>query len=238
MATLLRVKWLLLLGIYLPATVFAAGSAQINSAGETSTIYWQDINTVRVDAGNAREYLLLKDDKVYSLYEEAGQLQAMEVSSMLKMLGQAADALAQEYPSFGMVESIKATGKTANIAGINGHVYQLHSKDARGEPSQIELVLSNDARVVEMTQTYLKVIENIVGSKSIASFLAALPKNERGLLQSGEDFKLLSINAKMPDKQLFTLPAQTQNVDKLLDQAAKEMQMWQQELEKQLKQRQ
>lgn len=196
-----------------PAIAWAAGTAVLTGDGSDTgelVVMWLDNGAMRVnpDASNPSNYMLLKDNNIYSVGIADGEVMVMEMGGMLKALGSTAMSMGGDNISIPVgVESVKDTGKTETIAGIEGTVYTLTTIDANGKTETDEAVLTDDKLVTELTMTYLNSMLPIFDQNSPEKFIDALPNNRRGLLRYGGDFRLVSITDDAPDAKDFELPA-------------------------------
>lgn len=192
-----------LLALLLPVVAQAAGSATFDTGGDSQlVIYWQDDGNLRMGAANAGHYMLIENGKAYSVSTASKPAQVIELGGMIKALSGKND-----QPTFGAIASIKATGKHETIAGIRGKVYRVDVVQPDGQQVSQTIVLTDNPLVREMTHAYISSFAAFAGNTRSDKFLAALPKGERGLLRTDDNFRLASITAKAPAADLFTLPA-------------------------------
>lgn len=210
--------------ILFPALTFAAGSAILESNGEKMEIQWLNSDTVRLGEVNAKEYSLLKNGKAYSVFYDNGQPQVIELGAMLQAMGQMAQQMADEYPDFGEVITTKATGKTETHAGVKGEVFLITAKQANGETETVEAVLSDNVTAKEMTDAFLSTVSLIAGSENTKRFTQQLPKGKTGLLRSGNDFVVTQLSSSAPAKARFDLPAEPQDMGKMMQGLSQQMQ--------------
>lgn len=212
-----------------PLYACAAGTATIETDGESSTIAWLNNSTIRVDMPFAYGgYMVARDGKIYmvSTNSTGGMPPVMEIGGMMqgfaamgnKAGGDSAGPLAKD------VTSIKATGKKETVAGIDGEVYELTTTDQQGHSQTLQAVFTDDPLVVEMTAAYLAFSEAMVGPKVIADFKSALPKSKRGLLRVGDEMVLQSIAADPPSASVFELPAKPMNIGDMMKDLMKQLQ--------------
>ncbi len=115
------------------------------------------------------------------------------------------DTLRQEFIS------AKATGKKETVAGFVGEVYELSWKDKDGVHTA-KSVLSKDPAVVEYSNAWMKLAENMaksMGQKVDNSIGRYLEKQGLGILKMGDDFQVVSIKPGKVNEQDFVLPKAT-----------------------------
>lgn len=197
-----------------PAWALAAGSATLDSGGgDTSRLHWQDAQTVRMDMADGEGHMVLRQGKLYMVNPQAGSGMppVLEIGAMMQGFAQAFDAgdgdqaVAQALSS--RVQSVKQTGQTETVAGIQGEVHEVVFVDSQGKTDQVQAVFTSDAQVVEMTAAYLAFTGAMIGPERVADFSQAMPKGQRGLLRLGDDLRVQSISGQGPDAGLFELPA-------------------------------
>lgn len=197
------------------APVLAGGTAQVRAGGEATQLAWQTQGAVRLNQASKPDYLLVRDGKAYSVSARGNTPVVMEIGGLLQGLG----ALAQSRPNQYLpdrVDQVKDMRKTETVAGIVGHVYQLTVTDTQGKAHATEAVLTDDLRVVDMTNSYLNSTQQLLGQAKTQQLTGALPANRRGILRLGNDFVLISISGQEPDADQFALPAQPVNLQNLL----------------------
>ncbi|MGB6241296.1 MAG: hypothetical protein WBF69_02310 [Castellaniella sp.] len=205
-----------LLTAWLPTPfAWAGGTAQVQAGGNTAQLAWQTQGAVRLGQTSRPDYLLVRDGKAYSVSVRGGAPVVMEVGGLLQGL----DALAQSRPNQYLperVEQIKDLRKTETVAGILGHTYQLTVADAQGKTHVTDAVLTDDPRVVDMSNSYLDSMRTLLGPAKVQQLAGALPADRRGILRLGNDFVLQSISGQEPAADRFVLPAQPVNLQNLL----------------------
>lgn len=207
----------------LPMLTLAAGTATIEGKSIEDngaiTVMWQDDGVMRInmDPTSSDNYMLLRDGKIYNVFNNEGQPMVMEMSGMMKAFGaMAKDAQNGEQMIPAGIESVEATGKSETVAGIKGHVYKVTVIDTDGTKKTDDAVFSSDATATEMTRIYMETMLSVFDLSDPESFLKELPDNERGLLRYGKDFYLTSISDQAPAADEFTLPAQPSNFADML----------------------
>lgn len=213
----------------LPAgPVLAGGSALIESRSEgmnsvtsatSQTIDWYDLKTVRLEFAEAGGYLLVRDGKAYSVTEESGTAQVIELGAMMQKMRSGGDSA--KSGAFGHVEHIEPTDILDEVAGISGMVYRVTTANGSGETSTQDWVLTNDPLVVEMTAAYLETASamygNPEGDDHISQFEDMLPSEHRGILRAGENYRVISISDEDVPKARFELPAKPMDLSDFMN---------------------
>lgn len=207
------------------ASVLAAGSATLldrsSDGAGTLTVLWQDDGTLRMnmDPDQPKDFMLLKDDKAYAVTYEEGAPMVLEVGGMLKTLSAFGSQMPEAEPMVPVgITSVKSTGRTETVAGITGRVYQITVADEDGESHSQEVVLTDDARAVEMTRVVLRKLLTMLEQGNADDVLAALPSKDKGLLRYGDDYVLTRLSGDAPDPAQFELPAKPMDLSGLLQQ--------------------
>lgn len=207
----------------LPMLVLAAGTATIEGSavedGGVVKIMWQDDGAMRINADTSSpdNHMIVRDGKMYSVFDNNGTPMVMEVGGMMKAFGAMANEdqdIAKDIPAG--IESVEATGKRETVAGIDGQVYKVTVVNADGTKKTDEAVFSSDATATEMTRVYLTTMLSIFDKGEPEAFMNALPDNERGLLRYGQDYRLVSISGEAPAASQFELPAKPTNLADML----------------------
>ena len=211
----------LALTVLTPLPLLAAGSATIKNGDDVSRMSWQDPQTVRTDTATEDAYMVLRDGKTYlvSTQIDSGMPPVMEVGDMVQGLADALDedgALTSPSARTPRIESVRKTGRTETVAGIQGDVYDVTLVDDQGETSHQSMVLTSDALATEMTAAYFAISGSIVGTERVAEFTDALPARQRGLLRLGDDIVVQAISSAAPAADTFELPAEPVNFGDLM----------------------
>src|SRR5699024_4799210 len=86
----------------------------------------------------------------------------------------------------------------------------------KGETRTQTLVLTDNPRVVEMTQAYMTALRSFIGPEKMGQLMQQLPAEDRGLLRAGTDYRLASISGAAPSAALFELPAEPSSLADML----------------------
>ena len=136
-----------------------------------------------------------------------GKIQVIDLSGMSAMMQAMRGQGKKGDNPFGSIDAVKATGASKTVAGIKGQVYQMTWTDPDGSQQSGDAVLTDNPLVVEMTQAYLNSMGAMIGAEYTRSYQDALPTDERGLLQVGDQFHVESIEQADPPASTFELPA-------------------------------
>lgn len=212
-----------------PLYAWAAGTATIETDGESHTIAWMNSNTIRVDMPAAEGgYMIARDGKVYMVSTESagGMPPVMEIGGMMQGFAEMGNSAEDDHagPLAKHITSIKATGKKETVAGIDGDVYELTTTDKQGKSETMRAVFTDDPLAVEMTAAFIAFSETMVGAETIAEFTSALPKNKGGLLRMGDEMVVQSIVADPPSASAFELPAKPVNMGDMMKELMKQLQ--------------
>ena len=154
--------------------------------------------------------MIMRDGKLYTVSNGM----VIEMGSMMRQLG---GAMAQSTPGSGPDDlnrfvSLKGTGKSETVAGVKGEVYELKYEDENGKLVTEEMVLSKDARAVEMRKAMeqmgqnMRVAMNRPETDGERKLMAAY--GNFGVLRYGTDFRVVSLSDKNPAMSRFELPAE------------------------------
>lgn len=213
---LARLKILIVAGAIVPLAAMAAGSATLESDGDTMQVMWQDTETARFGQVDDDSYMLVQSGKIYLVTHESGEPQVLDIGDMAQMFLAFLDedTLAEVVPD--KLDSVKATGKTETIAGITGEVYEISFTTGSGEKDQREAVLTDDKTITELTDVALNTFRTLTAMPELGQFIDALPKNRRGILRLDDSHVLASVSSEKPDDSFFELPSKPQGLQDLM----------------------
>ena len=208
--------------LLLAANSFAAGKVTIEGESEgnhyTMVIEYRDNHTLRMDFPNQQQgesYMLIKDNKVYTVTNINNSPMVMDLGAMSKMAAAfGGDDDGQDQATGPLnyeVLDMKATGKTETVAGIKGTVYMVTAKDVRGTHSE-EIVFSSDPKVRAYSDAWReagKTMQQVLvkDQESDNDLNHFMEKNKLGLLRYGKEYRVVSIDISKPTADRFTLPA-------------------------------
>lgn len=213
---LTSLKKLVAASAVLPLAVMAAGTATLESDGETMEVMWQDTETARFGQAGDDDYMLMQSGKIYLVMHEGGAPQVLDIGDMAQMFLAFLDedTLAELAPE--KLDSIEPTGKKETIAGIKGDVYKISFTTGSGKKEEKEAVLTGDKTITELTDVALKTFRTLTAMPELGEFVEALPKNQRGILRLDDSHILSSVSSKKPDDSLFELPGKPQGLQELM----------------------
>ncbi len=190
-----------------------AGSAEVAGPdGAKMQFEYADEDLVRIDHGSAQGYMVLRDNKMYSVVNSDGQTIVMDMGEMLRNFGQRG-AVQVPDETMGEVLSMQATGTYEEHAGIKGEVYEVRFVDQGGREQSSELVLTKDARareflhaIVQMSVTMAAAIgEDETGGREFAQRLDSM---NMGVLRFGDDMRVTRLSGEEVAASRFVLPAE------------------------------
>lgn len=195
---------LLALAALLPVTALAGGKAVIQkSGGSSKPVFWQEDGRLRLGSPDASEYSIIRDGAFYHVTVKNGKTMVINLASMFRMF----NAMSGQSTPESVIQSIKATGETETVAGIEGRVYLITTTTPRGKTRTRHYVLTDHPLVVEMTRVFMRGLLSAFGV-NVDKAMAALPEDDRGLLRIENEFQLVSISSADPAARLFKLPEQ------------------------------
>jgi len=205
----------------------AAGSVEYEvKAGEDRarmSIEWLDNRRMRMDMQVAgmpagmKAWQVMRDGKIYSITINDGQTMVLEMGGMMKMMGSMLGAQGvkggETLNDVQEFHSLQPTGRRETVAGVAGEVFLLDYKPGEGQRQQVEVVLSNQRTVREMTEAMLaygKLMSSAMGHVDPAGsrrLESEMQQRQLGLLRFGDQLKAVSISAQAPAEQRMELPA-------------------------------
>ncbi len=208
-----------------PGVALAAGTATFaGKDGKPMHVAWRAGDMLRMDVPGQSTYMIARDGKLYSVADDNGTPRVIEMSGMLKaMTAMASNSSGNGKLLDSQVQSVQPTGKTPTVAGIKGVQYRVTVKQGDGTSKTVDMVLTDNPLVVEMTHAYVTTFEPMVGDNRMDHWLAKLPAGERGVLQVGNEFRLTSISGDTPPASDFTLPAKPQNIGDMMQKMLRQM---------------
>lgn len=124
----------------------------------TMTVYYKDDNNIRIETED-EGFVLVTEDSVYTVISQHGRQIAIDMAEMGRMMEQHnQDPLQEEDPA---PTDIRRTDRTETVAGYEGRV---HTVTVEGET--LEIVLSDDDEVIELTRGFLTAINRMGQSVS------------------------------------------------------------------------
>lgn len=154
-------------------------------------------------------YLLVKDAVAYSVSTEDGQAVVMRLDA-LRGLGQLMPS-PSPTDDVAKVIQLSQTGGEETVAGIRGQVWSLRYQDSDGQSRQEEMVLSDDARVLELTRAMTGLSTAMMAAlgqeppQGLDSLQARL--EGKGILRMGQSMRVIALDGGLPPISRFSLPA-------------------------------
>ncbi|MBA4501827.1 hypothetical protein [Marinobacterium marinum] len=210
----------LLLLIAVPFPAWAGGLAHIQADGATTLIEFDGLGAMRLEQSDEPDvYMIMRDDRIYSVVEQAGTAFVIELGAAL---GKMSDD-APDNELFGAdVKEVKAFRKTERketVATIRGDVYELDYVDNSGDSGTETLVLSDDPVVYELTQATMAMsyimmrAAQIDKSADLKMMEQSILGEKLGVLRYGKEYVVSSIEESSPEAARFKLPAQPMDLD-------------------------
>ena len=205
----------------------AAGSVEYEVKADADrarmTIEWLDNSRMRMDMQVAgmpagmKAWQVMRDGKIYSVTINEGKPMVLEMGGMMKMMGSMLGAQGMKggetLNDVQEFHSLKPTGRRETVAGVAGEVFLLDYKPGEGQRQQVEVVLSNQRTVREMTEAMLaygKLMSSAMGHVDPAGsrrLESEMQQRQLGMLRFGDQLKAVNISAKAPSAQRMELPA-------------------------------
>ncbi len=210
---------------FLGASVLAgnlayAGAADLKSSdGDTLKFEYRG-DKLRINMDDDQGYMVVDDTGLYVVRDSDGQLMVIDAGKMMKMFGAMAGSAAPSVTSSEVV-SLKSTGRKEEHAGISGEVYELQYKEeGNSKVQRAELVLSGDARVLELSHAMsgmARVIAKSAGKslEGANEFERRLNKMGKGVLRYGDELYITAISDRKIDNARFVLPAEPQDLSSM-----------------------
>lgn len=216
----LRIKPSLLTALFfailLPICAHAAGSATIIASGNRAQVDWNN-GMVRIDPANSADHVILRDDHVYSITTANGEARVTDMTGMAQVLRRMIQNNSRaSIPFDATIDTVKATDAHKTVAGISGRVYRVTLTDANGRTETQRVVLTDNPQIVAMTRAWLQALPPVLGAAQVAQLAQALPDNDRGLLQIGDDYRLTAVSNTAPRASRFKLPDQSASLSDMV----------------------
>lgn len=200
-------------GLLAPVHAANGGQAFLVDEGEQIHVEFQAPNLLRVADSSGQGYMLMRDGKLYTVVNDAGQVMVLDVAAAMSAYG---DAFQDEGVLDGEIREVKdfsPTGNRHQIAGIEGEEFKMTFVDGNGDTQTDTMVLSRDARVVALTRTMhemSKLLLSINGGElpaSVTEMEKRILDQNWGVLKQGNDFEIKMISSDTPAMNRFELPA-------------------------------
>ncbi len=171
---------------------------------------------LRINIPDNQGYMILRDEHLYMVSENDGQVMVVDMNSAFSMFGGMAASATPEHVS-GKLVSMKATGRSESLAGMTGEVYLVRFIDHEGVERESEVVLSPDKRAIGFRDAVANMAMTMASSMRQAGMSEAMDSGEemqrklenlnRGVLRYGEDMRVQSITETTVAQERFVLPA-------------------------------
>lgn len=202
-----------------PALAWAGGQAIVISgdADQQLLMEYDDNNRVRMnmpqgEGADADMHMIVRDGGLYYVMMQDGQPMVIDAGSMMQGLGNLFSSQNQ-FGNEGMREfiSLDDTGRSEEIAGITGSVYELRFVDDNGSEQVETLVLSSDARARDLSAAFLTMSKTMMEAMQVEQQgweQMTLVLEDRGMLRYGSNFRVVSFDDGEPASGRFELPAE------------------------------
>jgi len=200
------------------ASTAMAGSAQIDSGGQITTMEYRDGGFLRMGVSN-ESYMLVRDEKLYMVNGTPGEEMVIDASAVLGAIGGMVPEIA---PTATEVVDIDKTGRRETVAGIEGEVWIFSYTDVDGYRQSEEMVVSRDRRVAEFRdamQDFARSMMITMGQDpdSLDAMNDSLNDEGVGMLRVGDSMKVVSISSDTVSVSRFDLPAAPTSIPGLAD---------------------
>ncbi|QJB56814.1 hypothetical protein [Pseudodesulfovibrio sp. zrk46] len=185
------------------------------SDGNMMTLCTRDSNHVRMDT-SPTSYMLLKDDKVYSVNrDDEGKWHVMDMAQMNSMGGGFTSMFGggDSAPEYDV--RYEKTGKTEKVAGYSGSVYKAVVFEDGKVVSRDEIVLCSHSNLKKLTNGWIAVATRMNNNQSKAfddSLEEAQKMGYGGVLRYGDSMRLSSLKVKNLKSSYYELPSGAQQV--------------------------
>lgn len=216
----------LAMAISFPA--LADGQAKLEAQSDKDSINmnvrWAGDN-LRMDFPGQSQagFMLLRDGKGYMVSQVQGQTMVMDMAKLKDMaesMGGNSETSNITGQQAKQVDSLKATGDTESVAGLEGDVYRIQWTDKNDQAHDDELVLSDDAQVRELMSAFHEYQRNMTGETDPIAM--ALEDRGLGMLRFGDRFKLAELSDASPAPDIFELPENAKTFEDLMGSAVSE----------------
>lgn len=208
-----------------PLFAWAGGVAVIESGidpghGRSTIEFSGDQIRMELTGAELDGYLLMRDGSVYTVTTQGGQPFVMDLSAMMNMLGGfMEDQTSLEAPISDLV-TVESTGRTEQVAGISGQVYNVTYIDDDGRQVTEEVVIGNHPALRALTrslESWSRTMAERLNTE-VADYdetMGQLLTYGDGILRLGSHYRLVSIDGNAPPASRFELPAAPQQMPDL-----------------------
>ncbi len=188
------------------------------SQEEQQKIQYKDDKHIKISMGPDGSMMII-GEKSYMVSTEDGQTTVMDMDEMRAMLGGMGGGMKQRAQAAKDDLNMKVIkkGKKRTVAGIKGQVWTIQFKED-GETEQVDVVVTDDKRVVKAMSAYGKAISRMAMSEeeSDDEFLSMMQIAPGHVMiasaedEEGNKFELQSFSEKSIAASTFVLPANAQ----------------------------
>lgn len=186
--------------------------------GSMITLCVRDTKHIRMDT-SPDSYMLFSGGKIYSVYNDDGQLQVMDMDQAMGMASgfKSLFGLGKDAPK----STIKytKTGRTETVAGYKGIVYNVTITEGENIVRQEEVVMSDHSDLKKINDGWVAIASHMgqMMGKEMAQFLEQSAEESKssgygGILRYGNDMKLESLQKKSLSASYYELPSTAQQV--------------------------
>lgn len=214
----------------LPLSAWAAGKVVLDvgtpgTSEQGSMEFEFDGSRIRMNlpvSADAETYMLLRDGKVYTVMNQAGQPMVMDLSAVGQMFGDSMGRNLNVGSEATGLFSLEDTGRRETVAGIEGRVYTASYTDGNGRTQTDEIVIGNHPQLREFSQSMAlwgaAVAESFGNTAASASgdesMQLVLDKGD-GILRFGDSYRVAAVSNVSIVASRFELPANAQQISGL-----------------------
>ncbi len=202
-----------------------AGTATISTADGGMATFEYSETMLRIGSGDDNSYAVVRDGSLFAVTIANGQPMVMDAGAMMRsMAGAGAGAgMPQMAPADLNAEflGLDETGRSETVAGIEGEVYILRTRDESGQEQSDEVVLADDPRAREFRDALymmLNTVQDTASEQAIAQsqdIKAELDRINAGVLRFGDEMVITAIDGEAVDAARFDLPAAPMSLEGL-----------------------
>ncbi|MER1968571.1 hypothetical protein [Castellaniella sp. GW247-6E4] len=203
--------WLwLVCGCLASSGALAAAQATVRAGDRTLTVAF-DGPDARVDvSGVSQGYLLLRDERLYSVMRMNGSPMVMDAQAAAGLLGGLAWKPSAEM--VGALTALEPTGERQTVAGRAGEVYRVSYRDLEGRERRGQGVLGRQPEVRELTRVLGRIAERLQSAtqapgQGLEEVTRALGDRGLGVLSYGSEFRIETLTVAPLASGYLDLPA-------------------------------
>lgn len=211
---------LVFLVLFASFNVLAATGGQVTmmDEGERVQLEFLGKDLLRINDNSGQGYMIMRDAKLYTVMQEAGQTMVFDLSAMAAMTGGNMEESSVWGDEVREVLEISNTGSEETVAGIVGEVFTMRYVDSRGTTQSSTMVLTKNETVVAMSQSMHEMTKLLIQAsntkvdKSITEMEQHILGKGYGVLKLDDGFELVSISSEAPAASRFELPAKPMQI--------------------------